>query len=195
MPDVSAALDRAVQFVVVGDMDLAQNTLRRHDLIGAHDEQQPVGTEYTISGQQIEQRMFGEERAAERFREVNQIWNHFIFTIRPKGGELEAVARLFALGVVAVQCLLDVALACRIAVILGVGSVRYDEQLYIFEQPAACPETLPLVTVDLVESLPDVDAAAFQFDMHQRQTVYQYGNVVTIGTCTVVHLVLVDDLQ
>ncbi len=191
MPDVSAALDRAVQFVVVGDMDLAQNTLRRHDLIGAHDEQQPVGTEYTISGQQIEQRMFGEERAAE----PHQVGNRPVVGIGPPRGELEAVARLFALGFVAVQCLLDVALACRIAVILGVGSVRYDEQLYIFEQPAACPETLPLVTVDLVESLPDVDAAAFQFDMHQRQTVYQYGNVVTIGTCTVVHLVLVDDLQ
>ena len=135
--------------------------------------------------------MFGEERAAE----PHQVGNRPVVGIGPPRGELEAVARLFALGFVAVQCLLDVALACRIAVILGVGSVRYDEQLYIFEQPAACPETLPLVTVDLVESLPDVDAAAFQFDMHQRQTVYQYGNVVTIGTCTVVHLVLVDDLQ
>ncbi len=101
MPDVSAALDRAVQFVVVGDMDLAQNTLRRHDLIGAHDEQQPVGTEYTISGQQIEQRMFGEERAAE----PHQVGNRPVVGIGPPRGELEAVARLFALGFVAVQCL------------------------------------------------------------------------------------------
>ena len=57
-------------------------------------------------------------------------------------------------------------LAGRVAVILGIGSVRDDEQLHILEQSAARPETLALVAVDLIERLLDIDAATLQFDMH-----------------------------
>ena len=32
-----------------------------------------------------------------------------------------------------------------------------DEELHKLEQPAACPETLPLVAVDLIESIPNID--------------------------------------
>ena len=87
------------------------------------------------------------------------------------------------------------ALPRRIAVILGVGSVRYDEQLYILEQPAARPKTLALVTVDLIECLLDIDAAAFQLDMHQRKAVYQHGNIITIRARSVIDFVLINDLE
>ena len=191
MPHVSAARDRAVQSVVVGDMDFAQNTLRRHDLIRAHDEQQTVGSKNAIAGQQIEQRMFGEERASES----HQIGYRPVVGVRPPRSELKTVARLLAFGFVSARSLLDMALPRRIAVILGVGSVRYDEQLYILEQPAARPKTLALVTVDLIECLLDIDAAAFQLDMHQRKAVYQHGNIITIRARSVIDFVLINDLE
>ena len=86
-------------------------------------------------------------------------------------------------------------LAGRVAIILGICAVRDDEQLYILEQSAARPETLALVAVDLIESLLDIDAAALQFDMHQRKTVYQYSNIIAVRVRSVIGLVLVDDLE
>ena len=136
--------------------------------------------------------MLGEECAAE----THQIGNRPVVGICPPRGELKAVARLPTFGAVSAGgSLLDMALARGIAVILGVGSVRYDKYLDILEQSAAGPETLPLVAVDLVESLLDVDAAAFQFDVHQRQTIHQYSNIVTVGAHSAINFVLVDDLE
>lgn len=191
MPDVSAAFYCAVQPIVVCYTDFTQNALRRHDLIRTHDEQQPIGGEDAVAGQQIEQRMFGEECTAE----AHKVSNRPVVGIGPPRGKLETVARLLALGFATARSLLDMALACGIAVILGIGSVRYDEELHKLEQPAAGPETLPLVAVDLIESLLDVYAAPFQLDMNQRQTVHQYGNIVTVGACTVICFVLIDDLK
>ena len=119
MPDVSAALDRAIALVAVGDVDSVQNAFCRHNLIRSHDEQQPVGTEYTISGQQIEQRMFGKERTAES----HQIGNRLVIGICPPRGKFKTVARLPALGFVVARSLFDMALACGVAVILGIGAV------------------------------------------------------------------------
>lgn len=191
MPDVSAAFYGAVQSVVVCYTDFTQNAFRRHDLIRTHDEQHPVGGENAVAGQQVEQRVFGEECTAE----AHKVSNRPVVDIGPPRGEFEAVARLLALGFAAARSLLDMALACGIAVILGIGSVRYDEELHKLEQPAACPETLPLVAVDLIESLLDVYATPFQLEMNQRQTVHQYGNVVTVGACAVICFVLIDDLK
>ena len=39
MPDVAAALDGAILFVVVGDLDAVQNPLRCRDLVGTHHHQ------------------------------------------------------------------------------------------------------------------------------------------------------------
>ena len=192
MPNIPAAFYRTIAFVTVGHVDFIQDAFRRYNLIGTHDEQHPVGGKYAVPGQQIEQRMLGEECAAE----THQIGNRPVVGICPPRGELKAVARLPTFGAVSAGgSLLDMALARGIAVILGVGSVRYDEYLDILKQSAAGPETLPLVAVDLVESLLDVNAAAFQFDVHQRQAVHQYGNIVTIGAHSAIDFVLVDDLE
>ena len=59
-------------------------------------------------------------------------------------------------------------------------------------QPA---QKLSLVAVYLVERLFYIDTATLQLDMHQRKTVHQYGNVITIGARSVLDFVLVDDLQ
>ena len=105
--------------------------------------------------------MFGEECTAE----AHKVSNRPVVGIGPPRGKLETVARLLALGFATARSLLDMALACGIAVILGIGSVRYDEELHKLEQPAACPETLPLVAVDLIESIPNIDTAPLQFDV------------------------------
>ena len=52
-----------------------------------------------------------------------------------------------------------------------------------------------LVAVYLVKRLFYVDAAALQLDMHQRKTVYQYGNVIAVRARSVLDFVLIDDLE
>ncbi len=54
-----------------------------------------------------------------------------------------------------------------VTVVLGVSAVADDENLYVLKQPAACPEGVALVAVDLVEGLLELDAARLQFDVHQ----------------------------
>ena len=83
--------------------------------------------------------MFGEECTAE----AHKVSNRPVVGIGPPRGKLETVARLLALDLLPPGSLLDMALACGIAVILGIGSVRYDEELHKLEQPAAGPETPP----------------------------------------------------
>ena len=120
MPDIPAAFYRTVAFVTVGHVDFIQDAFRRYNLIGTHDEQHPVGGKYAVPGQQIEQRMLGKECAAE----THQIGNRPVVGICPPRSEFKTVARLPTFGAVSAgSCLLDMALARGIAVILGVGPV------------------------------------------------------------------------
>ena len=62
----------------------------------------------------------------------------------------------------------------------------------------SCPKRLPLVAVDLVKCLTYGNTSALQFDMHKRQTINQYCNIITIIMfCAIVRAnrILIDDLQ
>ena len=68
---------------------------------------------------------------------------------------------------------------CGVGVILGVGSVGYDEYLNIFIQPAASPKTIPLIAVNLVERFFELNTSSLQLYMYKRQTIDEYGHIVS----------------
>ena len=126
--------------------------------------------------------------------EVNQIIDGLVVAVCPERRELKRVAGLLAL--VSVSLLfLDMVEACRVGVILGVGSVGYDENLHILIQSAACPKTISLIAVNLVERLFELDTSPLQFYMHKRQSIDQYGYIVAGIMVSLLLLVLVDDLE
>ena len=73
--------------------------------------------------------------------------------------------------------------------------VRDDEDLHVLEEPRTRPEALALVALDLVERLAKLDAAALEFDMHERQAVHQDRHVVSVVVGAGAGGVLVQDLQ
>ena len=85
--------------------------------------------------------------------------------------------------------------ACGVGVILGVGSVGYDEYLNIFIQSASCPETISLIAVNLIERLFELNASSLQFYMHERQSIDEYGHIVAGIVVSLLLFVLVDDLE
>ena len=68
-----------------------------------------------------------------------------------------------------------------VRVVLGQRAVADHEELDVLEQSGAGPEAVALVAVDLVERLADIDAAALQLDMHERQAVDEHRHVVPVG--------------
>ena len=126
MPDVTAACDRTVFLVVVGDLDAVQNALRGSDLVGTHDHQHIFRCEYTVFGQHVQEGVLGKEGA----RKVDQVGNHFVIRICPGGSKLKAVAGLL---------LFDLASGGfangieprAVGVVFGVGPVGDYKDLYI----------------------------------------------------------------
>lgn len=125
---------------------------------------------------------------------IHQIGNDFVVPIRPEGGELKAVAGLFAFAA-SLALLFDVAAAGGIGIILRVGAVGDDEKLDIFKKAACCPEAVALVALDLVERLADGHAAPLELDMYQRQTVDEDSHVIARVVVARSLLVLVEHLQ
>lgn len=193
MPNVSAAGDGAVFLVVGSDVDPVQDTLRRRDLIGAHDEQHLLRSEDTILRQYIQNRMPGKERA----RKVDQIRYYPVVGIRPEGRELEAVGRLLLVRLGRLG-ILDGVPAGGVGIILGVGAVADHEDLDILKQTAAGPERIPLISVDLVERFADGHAPSLQLHMDERQAVHQDRDVILVvmlGTFRLAHFILIDNLK
>ncbi len=188
VPHVAAGGDRAELPVVRGDLDLLQDALRRHDLVRAHHEQGAVGGQHAVAGEDRQDRVSREER----LREAAQVADGGVRRIRPPRRELERVAGAAHAG--PARRVVDVLTAGRGAVVLRERAVADHEQLHVVEQPRPGPERVALVAVDLVERLPDVDPAAFQLHMHQRQTVHEDGHVVPVGP-RALDRVLVDHLQ
>ena len=193
MPNVSAAGNGAILLVVGGDVDPVQDTLRRRDLIGAHDEQHLLRSEDTILRQYIQNRMPGKERA----RKVDQIRNDPVVGIRPEGRELEAVGRLLLVRLGRLG-ILDGVPAGGVGIILGVGAVADHEDLDILKQTAASPEGIPLISVDLIESFADGHAPALELHMDEGQAVHQDGDVIAVvmlRPLRLAYLVLIDHLE
>ena len=82
-----------------------------------------------------------------------------------------------------------------VRVVFGVGAVRDDEYLHILIQPAACPETVALVSVYLVERFSQLVASAFQFNVDEGESVDEDGHVVPRVVVSSFFYVLVDDLN
>ena len=86
-----------------------------------------------------------------------------------------------------------------VGVILGERAVADDKELHVLEQAGTGPEAVALVAVDLVERLADVDPAALELDVHERQAVDEDRDVVAVRAArpavALPDLVLVDDLQ
>ena len=85
--------------------------------------------------------------------------------------------------------------AYGVAVVFGVCAIGDDKNLHIFKKPGACPETLSLIAVDLIERFGNRHPAPFKFNMHQRQTVDQHRYIIAVGLLAVIDGVLINDLQ
>jgi hypothetical protein len=193
VPDVAARRHRAQLLVIGGGGNALQDALGGHDLVGPHHQQLAIHIEHAVFGEDVQQRMLGEEGLGE----AGQLGDGLVLRIGPPAGEGKAVGGL-ALAALA-GLLLQMPVAHGVAVVLGQRAIADDEQLHILEQARARPEAVALVAVDLVEGLADVHAPALQFDVHHRQAVDQHGHIEAGGTrvpaFSPTDLVLVDDLQ
>ena len=144
--------------------------------------------------------------------EVNQIRDNTVIGICPEAGKFKAVA-CFSLFRLARNRILDSIKASAIGVVFRICSIGNNENLHIFKQSATCPKRITLITVYLIKRLTNRNPSAFQFNMNQGQTIYQYRHIVAIivlcavlftkhmaqatlsAACSGIHLVLVDDLQ
>ena len=139
----------------------------------------------------------------ERLCKCRQILNGAVLRIRPPRRELKAVGSLRALPTLAP--LFDMGVSCRVGVVLGLGPIGDDEQLHVLKQPTARPETVPLVTVDLVECFTNRHPTPLQFNVNHWQSVDEDGDVITVGVApsrvvvilrnSTPNFILVDDLQ
>ena len=85
--------------------------------------------------------------------------------------------------------------ACGVGVILGVGSVGYDENLHILIETTAYPETIPLIAVYLVECLFELNTSSLQLYMHKWQSIDEYRHIVAGIVVSLLLFVLVYDLK
>ena len=132
--------------------------------------------------------MLGEESFAER----HQVIDRLVVRICPPASELVAI-RCFLDAKVA-ACFLDVLIANCVAVVLGVGAVTDYENLYILKEAAARPETVVLVSIDLVERLADINSAPLELDVNKRQPIHENSDVVSVLANTF-NLILVEHLD
>ena len=124
--------------------------------------------------------------------EVRKVGNDFVLRVCPKGSELKAVACLSL--ALCVLRLFDMVVARGVGVIFRICAVGDDEDLHIVKEPVRRPKAVAGIAVDLIERFSDSDAAAFEFDMYEGQTVDENGDVVTVFADATRLGVLVDDL-
>ena len=191
VPDIATAFYLAVGALVVRYLYALQDALGCHNLIGAHDKQHLFAGEDTIFREDIEQRTFGKESAGK----VHEVGDDAVVGICPVGGKLKGVASLALVLALHLTKLADMVVAGGIAVVFGECAVANDEDLHIVEECVACPEGVALVAVDLVEGFAYVHAAAFEFDMYERQTIDQDSHIVACRVCSTLLGILVDDLE
>ena len=191
VPDVAAGLQGAGFLIVGGYFDPVQDPLGGYNLIGPHHQQKIFRSEHAIPSQDVQQGMPGKKGLGE----IHQIRDGLIVGVRPVRSKFKAVGGLFAAVPGRFVLLPDVAVPGCIGIVLGVGAVGDDEDLHILIQPAASPEAVPLVPVDLVEGFFQRHAPAFQLHMDQRQAIHQNGHIIPGIVAAAALLILVDDLQ
>ena len=132
------------------NLNAVQNAFRCRNLIRTHDHQHLFRSENAVSGDDIKQRVLGKEG----FGKIYDVRDNPVIGISPVACKLKAVAGLGLLGLTA-HCILDCIDTGSIRVILSQRTVGDNENLHIFEESAACPEGITLVTLNLVERFTD----------------------------------------
>ena len=193
MPDVPAARYSAVFLVVVSDLNAVQNALGGDDLIRSHHQQHIFRRKHAVAGKDVQNGVLAEKSLGE----VHKVRDNAVVRICPERSELKAVA---GFGLFDFLCfgVLDVIKAGGIGIILRIRTVGDHEDLHEFIQPAGCPETVPLIAVNLIECFPDGNAPALQLDMDQRQTIDQRRHIIAVivgSTLLGRDSILIDDLK
>ena len=135
--------------------------------------------------------MLGEEGLGE----VQEVRDDLVVTVCPEGGELKGVGCPLGL-VSATQFLFFQMIGSGgVGVVLGVGAIGDDKYLHILIQSRASPETVPLVSVYLVEGLFELDTPPFEFHMHQWKTIDKDGDIIPGVMGSTCLDILVDDLD
>ena len=198
MPYISACIDRTQHTLVGSDAYLLNDSFGSGNLIWSHHHQFAVCREDTIPREDIENRMFGKESS----RKIIQVPNDIILSIRPIRGELKRIAAfgrfldLLLAGLVRPFAVLYLRFVTgRVGVILGVRSIRDNEQLDILKQSAICPERIIAVSLDLIESFPNRHTSTFEFDMYHRQTINENRHIVPCAVFAFCGRVLMNNLQ
>ena len=193
VPNIAAARDGAVFFVVGRDLNAVENALGGSDLIRAHDHEHIFAGEDAVFCEDAEEGVLGEKGLGK----VNEVRDNAVIRVSPERGELKAVA-CFALFTLARFGFFDRVEAGGIGIILGIGAVGDDKNLHILKQTAARPEAVALIALNLVERLADGDAAAFQLNMHHREAVDKDGDVIAVvvpSTVALTDLILIEHLN
>ena len=80
MPYIPTTFGLAILLVVVSNIYAADNTLRCGNLIWTHNKEHPFTRKYTILGEDVYERMLGEEGACK----VNQVVDCLVVAVCPK---------------------------------------------------------------------------------------------------------------
>ncbi|MBA7555150.1 hypothetical protein ES705_47803 [subsurface metagenome] len=91
-------------------------------------------------------------RIQKDFGKTGQVGNVPVINISPEKGLFERLVTI-------------------IGIVLSVNAVADNKYLHILEQSAVCPERMPLIAVNLVKSLFQLQTPAFKLYLHQWQTV------------------------
>ena len=212
VPDVAAALHRALPLLVDGRDDALENPLRGGDLIGTHHHEETLLRPDAVARQDGQERMLAHEGAGEAV----EVFDRTVLAVGPPARELEGIARPLAerRGVPragAQDVLADVLIARRVRVVLRMRAVGNDEDLDEAEEARPRPEALADIAVDLVERLANRHAPPLQLAMNERNAVDENRDVIAVlvqrrsrvarisrttrATRTTRSLVLVNDLQ
>ena len=156
MPDVTAGTDGPLPFIIQCRLDSLQDFLCGGNLVGTHHQQLLIHIEHAVFGEDVQQGMFGEESVGK----IMNVRQQGVLLVGPVAGELEGVA----IGLVLSRTALSFQFlgeTSGVAVVFGLGAIADDEHLHKVEHRPACPERIPLVAVDLIKGLFDIDTTAF----------------------------------
>ena len=104
--------------------------------------------------------------------EVHKVTNNMVVSVSPKRSKFKAVACFFFLLDLSTRAVFDMVKSCRVGIILGVRSVRDNEDLNVFIKSTRRPKTISLITVNLIERFTNSNTTTFKFYVNKRKTVY-----------------------
>ena len=118
------------------------------------------------------------------FGKVDKVGDNPIVRVRPKRRKFKALT--------------GSARARGVGIIFCVRPVADNKNLHVVKKSATRPKRISAVTIDLIKRLANGNAAPFQLDVHERETVYQNRHVVAVGvpgSLRGADFVLIDNLQ